>query len=1010
MTFQQLIYTLVKFWEKRGCIIHQGHDLETGAGTFNPATFLRALGPEPYSAAYVEPSRRPKDGRYGENPNRIQLFHQFQVVIKPSPVDIQKTYLQSLEAIGLDLRKHDVRFVHDDWESPTLGAHGLGWEVWVDGMEVSQFTYFQTVASLPLKPISVELTYGLERLATYIQNVDTIFDVKWNDELTFRDIIMENEVEWSSYNFIQASTEMWLKHFDDYEKEAKLMISRNLPIPAYDFVIKASHAFNVLEARAILSTTERTGYIARIRELARLVGISYLTNREKLGFPLLAQEKIKEPKISKQKKLPHTFNPKTHKEFLFEIGSEQLPATFVPIGMQNLKKAMQNCLDKNNLSYKNIQVFGTPRRLSIYVEGLSEGTPDRSYEKKGPAMPIAFDKTQKLTDQGRGFFKSIGISSVTIKEIREGKIPNLEITKIKDQEYLLAKIHEKGKSIYEILSIALPKIILDLEFPHKMRWANLDISYARPIHWIVALYGNRTIPFQVGDIFSDRFTFGHAQRSDKKISLRRGSHYFNSLKKHWVIPDVDMRKERILNQLQKIEKKIRGKAIEIPKLLPEVVHLSEWPELTSATFDSSFLEIPSEVLISEMVEHQKYFPVTNLKQELTSYFIVVADNGPTSLIRKGYKKVITARFNDGKFLYEQDLKIPLEKFNEKLKLMTFQKDLGTMLDKVMRLVEIAEIVNGFISLADQKKIMRAALLCKTDLATELVGEFPNLQGTVGKYYATQQKEDPEVAQAIEEHWWPKSEQGLLPTTGVGIILSISDKIDNLLAYFAIGLKPTASSDPYSLRRQTIGLIKILIQNRLSISLKELLQQCIPCFAQFKDPLQNQKIIKEILEYIQSREKGVLEEKGYKKDEVEAALSYPSYDPFDQFCKVQALHEFRSSSLHEFSRLYEVYKRAKGQLEKTIEIPFNPSLILEPAEKELLSALENLERKWQSILSERRYVEAFHQMAKLQTPLANLFDHVKILADDPNVRNNRISLLQKVFSLFIKLLDFSKIQS
>jgi glycyl-tRNA synthetase len=273
LTFQQIVQKLTDYWEKQGCIIHFGHDLEMGAGTFNPATFLRCLGPEPYKTAYVEPSRRPSDGRFGENPNRLQLFHQFQVIIKPSPPNILELYKDSLEVIGISLKEHDIRFVHDDWESPTLGAYGLGWEVWIDGMEVTQFTYFQAVGSQPLKPVTVELAMGLERLCMYVQNKNNFFEMQWNEEYTYGEIVKRNEVEWSYYNFTHASTEMWLRHFDDYEKEAKVLIAKELPLPAYDFVIKASHAFNMLDARGVISVTERAGYIARIRDLARLIAV-----------------------------------------------------------------------------------------------------------------------------------------------------------------------------------------------------------------------------------------------------------------------------------------------------------------------------------------------------------------------------------------------------------------------------------------------------------------------------------------------------------------------------------------------------------------------------------------------------------------------------------------------------------------------------------------------------------------------------------------------------------------
>ncbi len=305
MTFQNMLKKLADFWELHGCIIHHGYDLELGAGTFNPATFLRCLGPEPYKAFYIEPCRRPTDGRYGTNPNRLQHYFQCQVILKPSPADIQDLCLQSLEAIGFNLKEHDMRFVHDDWEAPTLGAWGLGWEVWMDGMEVTQFTYFQSVAGIPVKPVTGEVTYGLERLAVYLQKVNSIYDIQWNDKLTYGDIYHRNEFEWSHYNFNKSNAEMWFRHFEDYEKEAKRLVSENLPIPAYDFVIKASHAFNMLDARGVISVTERTGYIARIRDLACLVAKEYLKSREEQGYPLFTVLEL----FCKKQKLPQHLYP-----------------------------------------------------------------------------------------------------------------------------------------------------------------------------------------------------------------------------------------------------------------------------------------------------------------------------------------------------------------------------------------------------------------------------------------------------------------------------------------------------------------------------------------------------------------------------------------------------------------------------------------------------------------------------------------------------------------------------
>ena len=285
--FQDVIIRLQEFWAKKGCLIYQPYDIEVGAGTFNPATFLRCLGPEPWNVAYVEPSRRPTDGRYGENPNRLQHYYQFQVILKPSPEDIQDIYIDSLKYLGIDPLKHDIRFVEDDWESPTLGAWGLGWEVWLDGMEITQFTYFQQAGGIDLKPVSGEITYGLERIAMYLQGVDSVFDLKWNENITYGDVYHRNEVEGSKYNFDIADTDMLFKLFDMYEKECKRTAESGLPLPAYDYCLKCSHTFNLLDARNAISVTERTGYIARVRNLAKMCAEQYLKIREDLGFPLL---------------------------------------------------------------------------------------------------------------------------------------------------------------------------------------------------------------------------------------------------------------------------------------------------------------------------------------------------------------------------------------------------------------------------------------------------------------------------------------------------------------------------------------------------------------------------------------------------------------------------------------------------------------------------------------------------------------------------------------------------
>ncbi len=287
MNFQEVILSLQKFWARKGCVLVQPYDMEVGAGTFHPATLLKALGPEPWNVAYVQPSRRPTDGRYGENPNRLQHYYQFQVILKPSPLDVQQQYLMSLKALGIKHLDHDIRFVEDDWESPTLGASGLGWEVWLDGMEITQFTYFQLAGSIDLHPISVEITYGLERITMYLQGVDNVYDLKWNDVIKYGDVHHQQEVEQSTYNFEKSDVNFLLELFTRYEAESMRIIGESLILPAYEYCLKCSHTFNLLDARGAISVTERTGYIARIRNLARACAEGYLKQREVMGFPLL---------------------------------------------------------------------------------------------------------------------------------------------------------------------------------------------------------------------------------------------------------------------------------------------------------------------------------------------------------------------------------------------------------------------------------------------------------------------------------------------------------------------------------------------------------------------------------------------------------------------------------------------------------------------------------------------------------------------------------------------------
>ncbi len=1007
-TFQEMIMRLSAFWQRQGCVLAQPYDLEKGAGTFNPQTFFRCLGPEPFKAAYVEPCRRPKDGRYGINPLRFQYYFQYQVMLKPSPINIQDLYLESLEAIGFTLKDIDLRFVHDDWEQPTLGAWGLGWEVWVNGLESSQFTYFQAVAGLPLDPITGELTYGLERLCLHLQRVKNFYDIQWDDTITYGDLYSKwQEEEWSTYNFEVLDSEMELSHFEDFQKEAIRLCSLNMPHAAYDFVMKASHAFNLLDTKGVFSVSERASYIAKIRELAQVVAQEYLANRKENGYPLLKKEKpciisYPEPHVKelKEERLEKT------KDFLLEIGSEEIPATFVSIGCKSLENQIQALLDKAGATYSRIRVMGTPRRIALLIDDLSTTTDHKTTEKKGPPLSRAFDESGNPTEIGLGFFRSCDRLACTLQEVRSQKYPNIQIKSQKDVEYLYHISEHKQMLTEDLLKEHLPSIILNIDFPKKMRWANLSITYARPIRWILSLFGNSVLSFSVGPIPSSNFTFGHRQLSKGQFTVHSPKEYIETLKKHHVLVDTAERLLEIRKQLETIEQEQNVEVVFKDRVLSEVVYLVEWPFLAYGTFDPQFFKAPEIVLISEMIEHQKYFPVQEKDKKLKNAFIITLNVPPTPSIIEGNQTVLSARLTDGVFLYEQDLKVPLEHFSKKLSNVIFQTGLGTLSDKVMRMSDHARALLPYFPKANPQHVQDAISLSKADLATEMVREFPELQGQIGTIYARVQGKPKEVYQAIEEQWLPKRENGPLPETLTGAIVSLADKIDNLLGFFAIGQKPTSSSDPFALRRQALGLVRIILDQKLYLFLADLLKTCLKSF--LKETEQHNELVREVLNFIIARAKGIFSDLGYEKDEIESCLAVRQDNLYDVLKRIEALHRVRLEGTS-FKALVEVYKRTKGQSTGFPAFQIHANILKEPSERVLYALLEDTKSSFFEAINTLSYHEAFEILALYQKALDDLFSTVKILDEDEKIKANRIALLQAVEKLFIQIADFAKLQ-
>lgn len=862
LTLQDMIAKILTFWGQHGCVIHQGYDLEVGAGTFNPATFLQALGPEPYRTAYVEPSRRPQDGRYGSHPNRLQKYHQLQVLLKPVPENFLDLYKQSLRTIGLDLSEHDLRLVHDDWENPTIGAWGLGWEVWLNGMEVSQLTYFQAVGSKPLDVISGEITYGIERIAMYLQKKDSIFDILWNDTLTYGDITQQAEQAWSQYNFDTANTQMWWRHFEDFVQEALTTTSLNLPLPAYDFVIKASHAFNILDARGVISVSERTRYIARIRQLARAVADKYVEWRASLDFPLLQKYDSHKQAVITQP-IPKVTSSE---DVLIEIGSEELPATFVPIGIQQLEHLIKTLLNENKISYETIEVFGAPRRLAAIIRQVTPQVIQPAIEKKGPMLSTIFDEQGNLTPQGQQFFSSKGSDIKCLDDLPSSQYA---IKTHGAHSYLYITSAEKRLETADLLVQSLPKLIQSIKFPKKMTWNQSGVEYARPIRWLVALYGNNILPIVIGDVIAGRISKGHQQLNAHDVVISDPKAYQDELRAYGVIVSHKERKAMIQEALASHNE--NSAPILIPHLLEESVFLSEHPFVAFGQFNDHFCTLPKELLIAEMVNHQKYFPTQDVSGNITNQFAMICDNRPNNTIIQGNNKAITPRLTDGLFLFNQDLNTPLLAFVEQLKNVTYFEPLGSLFDKKERLKLHAKALLARAPICKEEDLLLAIEYCKADLVSSVVNEFTELQGIMGGYYLKNAGFSTQVAEAVGQHLQHITLNSSL--SNLGAILSLVDRLDNLLSCFILNLRPTASHDPYALRRQSLEILLILHKFELSLDFSMLLEILCQHFpTNIPEHVWNKdQVVQDIVSFVYGRLKTFLLNLGCSKDTLSTVL-------------------------------------------------------------------------------------------------------------------------------------------
>jgi glycyl-tRNA synthetase len=996
LNFQSIFLKLQHFWADQGCLIWQPYYAQVGAGTMNPATFLRVLGPEPWKVAYVEPSIRPDDARYGENPNRMQKHYQFQVILKPDPGDPQRIYLQSLEALGIDPHLHDIRFVEDNWEQPAIGAWGLGWEVWLDGQEITQFTYFQQAGGVVLDPVSVEITYGLERIAIALQRVSSFRDIQWSPTLTDGDVNLQAEQEHSKYYFEIANVDRLRQMFDLFEGEAKACLDQGLVLPAHDYVLKMSHTFNVLDTRGAIGVTERQAFFGRMREMARRTAENYLEFRQRLEYPWLdesADEQAAGRSAQAGVSIQSSQVQASPVPFLLEIGTEELPAGDLDAALNQLQARFPGLLEDLRLDHGAIHIYGTPRRLVVSVTDLAPAQSDLEELVKGPPAERAFDADGAPTRAAQGFARSKGVS-----------VEDLEIRDIDGGRYVVAVVRREGKPAAAVLADILPQMIADLHFDKSMRWNSSNVAFSRPIRWLLALLGDQVVPFEYAGLQSGNLTRGLRFKQPEQIQVQEPGEYFQALNEQNIILDVAERQSAIQEQITALAAEVQGQIPDDPGLLAEVTNLVEAPVALRGSFDPSHLALPREVLISVMKKHQRYFPVVK-DGRLLPYFIAVRNGDHTGmdLVVEGNEHVIRARFADAAYFIREDRKQPLEDYLPKLDRLTFQLKLGSILDKTYRLVALVADLAEQVGLGAEELDLtkRAARLSKADLATQMVIEMTSLQGIMGRYYALDSGEPAAVAQAIFEHYLPRFAGDEVPETRPGLVVGLADRLDTLAGLFAAGLAPTGKKDPFAQRRAALGLVQNLIAWELDFDLEAGLQAAAAHL-----PLQtSQETQHEVLDFIVERQRNILLEEGYRYDVVDAVLAAQGRYPSRAARATGELSAWVERA--DWSQILPAYSRCV-RITRDLQqrFPVDEADFVEPATRQLYAALISAEDAQRTPGSVDGFLQAFVPMI----PAVNrFFDEVLVMAEDARLRKNRLGLLQRIARLADGVADMSRLE-
>lgn len=687
------------------------------------------------------------------------------------------------------------------------------------------------------------------------------------------------------------------------------------------------------------------------------------------------------------------------KEFYLEIGSEEIPAGYIVPALSSLASQMTRLLDDHHIAHGKPFTTATPRRLVLTIPEVAPQQEAFTTEIVGPPRLVGYDEEGRPTKAAEGFARGQGVSvaDISIKETPKG-------------EYLCIVRQESGQSTKDLLEKQLPDIIAHIPFPKSMRWGSLSVTFARPLHCLVALLDGEVLDFQYGDVRSGNQSIGHRFMSPAPITVTDYRTHRENLRQHAVIIDREERKEHIRQGIAAAAAKVGGKILANEDLLDEVTQLVEYPEPLLGEFEEKYLQLPPELLITVIKKHQRYFAVTDEQGNLLRYFVTVANTKPRDpgLVAAGNARVVRARLEDARFYYEEDQKVPLEVRAEQLRGVVFHSKLGTSWEKVGRFTAVSRWLGNRLAPDKLDTLLRAAFLCKADLVTGMVGEFPELQGVMGRAYARLQGEPEAVAQAIYEHYLPTHAGGAVPRSMEGALLSIADKIDTIVGCFGVGLIPTGTADPFALRRQTLGILRIILETPLHLSLSDLVDQTLPLLAaQMTEPALTTK--QGVQEFFQGRlQHWLVNEEGYAADVVEAALSAGIDDVVDAVARLQALARFKTRP--DFDSLALTFKRVVNIIKEPQNTPVATDLFNNPAEQALFDALQQTEDVVQEQIQQADYDAALAAMAKLKKAVDQFFDSVLVMDKFEAVRRNRLAMLTRIQDLFVRVADFKKIQT